>query len=211
MLTAYQRKRIKGKNAIEAENGCQGPRKWQTTQQQSQEAIGSNGAYGSVVHTRTTGLTSGFSSCVGPTNVDSINKSNQYRQKRPSSAKFSHKNPIEGENSGWGPAEWSVTSKATTHRNTVADAEASVSFGSGDGVPQYRIDTGYITGQENRNSWNIPKWRRPGSAKQSECPIYSNRNSRGKNEDPWATTTQLAYQAPPPTNNYLAFRNNNVQ
>jgi len=149
---------------------------------------------------------SGFAASIGPSGLDAILISNKGVQKRPSSAKYQHKYPLEKENDGYGPADWSVTSRATMKRPaTAGDPEVSVSYGNGEGIPQYRIDTGGLT-TENKP---LASWRRQNRlsmAKQAECPIYSERNTRGKSEDHWATTNSLSYQAPPSTNNYFASR-----
>ena len=56
--------------------------------------------------------------------------------------------------------------------------------------------------------------RRPQSAhpvNMRECPIYNHRQSRGRSDDPWATTAELSFQAPPSTNNYLAMQEFDLQ
>jgi len=211
-LNTYQMARLHQINPIEAEHQAEGPYAWETTYRYAHDEEKEHSPSPSYFGGDQGESRSGFSRAKGPTHIDEIQRGADLPNSRPSSAKFQQENPLERENGGLGPSRWTTSSRSASERAVRSaaepESEVSVHFGAPSGVPQYRLDQPMPAQSQASTFRARPRsaWM-PCSPKARECPVYEPRNARGIEVDPWATTSQIAFQAPPTCNNFFAFRN----
>jgi len=201
---------LQRENPIAAQNQGEGPEDWETSRGYDTQALTSPPATAhDIEYYGKDKLSTGFASCNGASGVgDSLATRKPMGFGRPSSAQVQRTSPIERENSGLGPGEWSTSARSQAISAAISRIESDPSLD-----PDVMVTYGKNSGQRFRFkseavSQIATRPRTSGGGKAREqtnpCPIFDHRVSRGRSDDPWATTSQCAYGSPPTTNDFIA-------